>query len=546
MKSSANHSEHGGRASADTTHGCGEDLVKQLKENRRLQAVLARQRERELVDQRAHDAAAQHLMDTDPQGHIEMMKPLQERKALVRELPTAVLRHEAALHQELERNCPPDVRVNPLSHGILMARHVVAEKWVHVPVALLGMWLIFSPSVLAHERGALAWSDLVSGALAITFALFSFQGRVWAPWAAAVLGLWVAFAPLAFWASTPAAYANDSLVGTLIVAFSLIIPMRTEMGGSAVPPDWTYNPSTWRQRAPLVVLAAVSFVLSRYMASFQLGHIPSAWDPIFGNGTERVLTSDVSRMFPISDAGLGAYTYLIELLSALMGDERRWRTMPWMVAMFGIVVVPLGIVSTVLVMLQPVAVGAWCTLCLVTALFMLVMVALSLDEVVAMIQFLVIARRKGQSAWRLFWTGGTLEPEETPLEIVRPRPKRPWSEMFWGTSVSWPLLSAGLIGTWVMASPSVFGTRGPAFEYETILGALVVVTAFVAWAEVTRAIRFGNLLLGVAIAVGGVLFSEVPLLARLSDVVFGVALVALSVPRGPVHDRYGTWDPFVV
>lgn len=41
--------------------------------------------------------------------------------------------------------------------------------------------------------------------------------------------------------------------------------------------------------------------------------------------------------------------------------------MPWMVVMFGIFVVPLGIVSIVLVMLQPIGVGAWCALCLIAA-----------------------------------------------------------------------------------------------------------------------------------------------------------------------------------
>lgn len=35
--------------------------------------------------------------------------------------------------------------------------------------------------------------------------------------------------------------------------------------------------------------------------------------------------------------------------------------MPWMVAFFGILVVPLGIVSITLIILQALAVGAWCT-----------------------------------------------------------------------------------------------------------------------------------------------------------------------------------------
>jgi hypothetical protein len=64
------------------------------------------------------------------------------------------------------------------------------------------------------------------------------------------------------------------------------------------------------------------------MAAYQLGYIDSIWEPFFsgvaGNGTQTILTSDVSKAWPISDAGLGAATYLIEVLSTFMGDQRRW------------------------------------------------------------------------------------------------------------------------------------------------------------------------------------------------------------------------------
>lgn len=62
----------------------------------------------------------------------------------------------------------------------------------------------------------------------------------------------------------------------------------------------------------------MSFLAARYMAAFQLGHIKSAWDPFFGDATEKVLESDVSRTWPVSDAGLGATTYALEVLMGLM------------------------------------------------------------------------------------------------------------------------------------------------------------------------------------------------------------------------------------
>lgn len=524
-------------------------LMTHLQEMRVLQAVLGREYDREMAEQRQHDAHVRRLMETDPAGHIEAMRPMQERKALVRELPEALLRHETELYQEIERLRPPTA-VTELAHGPVMAWHVLAEHWVHIAVMPLGAWLVFSPSALAYPSRALAWNDMISGVLVLLFAVLSMKGLPWAPWANAAVGLWVAFAPLAFWAPDPASYANDTLVGILIAAFSVIIPMRSEMPGPEVPPGWTYNPSTWAQRAPVIALATVGFFLARYMASFQLGHTPAAWDPIFGQGTELVLTSAVSQAFLVSDAGLGAYTYLLELLSAVMGDRRRWRTMPWMVAMFGIVVIPLGITSVVLIMLQPVAVGAWCTICLITALFMLIMVAVSLDEVLAMIQFLVVGKRAGASPWRLFWMGGTLPKPVEDIGLSR-RPATSgavgfWNEMFLGASFSWPLLVSAVVGAWVMAAPWAFGTTGPAFRFESVIGALAVVTAFVAWAEVTRVLRGINVLIGLAIAIAAWLFPDVSLPARLSDLVAGLLLVALSVPRGRIQDRYGSWDPFIV
>ena len=57
--------------------------------------------------------------------------------------------------------------------------------------------------------------------------------------------------------------------------------------------------------------------------------------------------------------------------------------MPWAVLLFCVLVVPVGVVSIVLVVLQPLAVGAWCGLCLFTAVTTVLMVSPAVDEVVA-------------------------------------------------------------------------------------------------------------------------------------------------------------------
>jgi len=547
-------------ASTRTPHGThkmamperAEDLppgFEHLQELRGLQSLLERERQREFAEQRRHDSEAQQLMDTDPRGHIEMMRPMQERNALVRELPEALLKHEAEVFQQIERSRKGKSgkagEVKELDMGVLMARHVAMEPWAHLAVMTLGAWLVASPAALGYSSRALAWSDIVSGVLIMAFGALSARQRLWAPWANTLIGLWLMFAPLAFWTRDAAAYANDTLLGALVIGFAIIIPMRTDMPGEDIPPGWTYNPSTWPQRAPIIGLALLSFFMARYMAAFQLEHIPSAWDPLFGKGTEVVLTSNVSRAFPISDAGLGAYTYMIEILSGLMGDVRRWRTMPWMVALFGFAVVPLGITSVVLIMLQPVAVGAWCTMCLVSALLMLIMVTLSLDEIVASVQFLIIGRRAGLSAWRLFWVGGDVSRPIEERGLERRRGRR-WTEMLSGAGVPRTLFVSAVIGAWLLAAPSVLGTTGTAADVEIILGALVVTIAFIAFAEVGRGARFINVLLGLAIVLTPWLLAGASPAARLSDLVAGALLIALSVPRGLIRNRYGGWDPFIV
>ncbi|MEX0880678.1 MAG: vitamin K epoxide reductase family protein [Thermoanaerobaculia bacterium] len=520
--------------------------VERLEQLRVLQATLEPAFEQELASQRKHDAEAQRLMDTDPQGHIEMMRMPQEHAAAVRELPARILREEANLYASLAPALEADRAKSRPEPGVVMAGHIAMERWTQAALLSLGFWLAASPFALGYRSAALTWSDVASGLLVIALAAFALSGRRWAPWVSCIVGLWVMFAPLVFWAPDAAAYANETLAGALVVTFALLVPMRMKMEGPDVPVGWTYSPSSWLQRAPVIALAFVAFYLSRYMAAFQLGHIKSAWDPFFGDGTERILTSDVSRAFPVSDAGLGAYAYMIEILSGFMGDARRWRTMPWMVALFGIAVVPLGIISTVLIILQPLAVGAWCTFCLISGALMLIMVALSLDEIVAMVQFLMQSKRAGRSAWRTFWVGGDVLPGLRE-DVLLTRPKGGgWRQMIWGSSVPWNLLLAAFVGVWLMAAPAALDSVGLAAHSDHLLGALVVVVAAVAMAEVGRAARFLNILLALAIIAAPWVLPGASLVARLNDLAAGLIVIGLSLRRGPIRGRYGAWNRYVV
>ena len=439
---------------------------------------------------------------------------------------------------------PADARVT-MAHG-------GGAVWPHFANMTLGLWLITGAFALGLSR-ALQASDVVSGALVILLAGLSLSRRpfwrLWAPWVNSLVGLWLLFAPLVFWAPTAAAYSNDTLVGALVVVFAILapgMPMAPGMNmepGPDVPPGWSYNPSSWPQRAPVIALALVGFFLSRQMTAFQLGHVASLTDPFFGLGTVRVLTSDVSRAFPIPDAGLGAVAYMVEFLMGFMGDKRRWRTMPWMVTFFGILVVPLGVVSITLIVLQPLAVGAWCTPCLVAAAAMLIMITLTLDEVVGMCQFLVQARREGQPLWRTFWLGGTLR------QAPDPGPVRPdvvdAKAMVWGVALPWNLLLTAGLGVWLMLAPTVLGIAGAAAHSDHLVGALIVTTAVIALADVGRAMRFLNILFGAwVIAAPWVLGGATPA-SRWSDAIAAGLVILLSLPRGSVGERYGTWDRFI-
>ncbi len=45
--------------------------------------------------------------------------------------------------------------------------------------------------------------------------------------------------------------------------------------GPVVPPGWSYNPSNWTQRIPIIALAVVGLLyVSRCLAGYQLGYIP--------------------------------------------------------------------------------------------------------------------------------------------------------------------------------------------------------------------------------------------------------------------------------
>lgn len=408
-----------------------------------------------------------------------------------------------------------------------------ATLWAHFVNVFLGFWLLSSALSFPVAPYSLFLSDLISSLFLIVFGLLSLSYRIYlAPFIVALTGLWLSMAPLLFWAENSFSYNNDTIIGALAIAFSLLIPgmpHTMEEKGHGIPPGWRYNPSSWIQRIPIIALAFLGWMISKALAAYQLGYVDTIWDPVFGSGTKDVITSNISKMLPVPDAGLGALAYTLEVLLGCKGGEARWRTMPWLVVFFTFLVVPLGIVTILLVVSQPLVVGAWCFLCLITATSMLLMVLLTLDEMIAVFEFLIAAKREGQSLWRVFWRGGDIKGtkedrvtpsfSENPLTLIKT----------WHFGLSFPLtlVASVTLGVFLMLTPYLFSLEGGIGNVDHLVGALVIVIGSLAFVDRARKVRYALLALALVLFMAPWFYGG----AILLHVVVGAALAVLTIFR---------------
>lgn len=176
---------------------------------------------------------------------------------------------------------------------------------------------------------------------------------------------------------------------------------------------------------------------------------------------------------------------------------------------------------------------------------MLTMVPATLDEVAAMIQFMVQAKREGKPMWRTFWLGGVVMGEKddrlTPFDW-----SNPVSSMFlpWLAS-NWNLLISMGLGVWLLFAPYVLGTTAIASDSDRLLGALVVTFTAIAVAEVARPVRFLNILFGAWLVIAPFLLAGYTPAAFVNGIVTGFALIILTFPTGRVRGRYGSWNHYI-
>ena len=453
---------------------------------------------------------------------------------------------------------PEQVR---LRHEQLLRGEHGAHRWAHLVNAALAIWLITQPPLIGVEEPWLARTEIALGLALLPFALLSLAWTMrWARWACAAIGVLVMAAPFLFWTSNPAAYLSDTLVGGLI--FGLAVGTRPEVGptplaatgGPMIPAGWSYNPSSWTQRLPIILLALVGLQVSRYLAAYQLGHVETVWEPFFAgsladprNGTEEIITSHVSRAWPVSDAAVGGYTYMLEILTGIVGSRARWRTMPWLVLLFGLMIAPLGITSIIFIIIQPIEIGTWSTLALIAAAAMLIQIPYSLDELIATLQFMRRRVATGRSWLRVFLfgdrdEGGEMEAED---ELAAPAGKLLRDMWTGGVSLPWNLAAAAAIGLWLLFTRLSLGADGTMANADHLIGSLALTFISLAAAEVARALRLLLVPLGLALFATPFLYGA-DSAQVISSAACGLGLILLSLRRGPIRARYGAWEKLIV
>lgn len=412
----------------------------------------------------------------------------------------------------------------------------------------LGLWQLAFPLTFSHfcpDCFQMTISDIAMGAAIIVFGILSSISLypLASAWLVGLTGLWLQLSPLIFWSHFPLSYLNDTLVGAIAIVFAFQLAKGPAKSSSTndCPKGWSYNPSSWKHRIPTVGLAMICWFLARYMATYQLGYITQIWDPFFSDGTLKVITSNISKSFPISDAGLGALFYTLEALLGWQGDHRRWATMPWLVFSFAFLIIPVGIVSIVLIILQPVDVGTWCSWCLATALCMLTMIVLTAGEFAATLQFLNESVRNGESFWRTFWKG------ERQSADIKTKPLVKQSDG-WGISFHPNLIIGAIAGIVLLFLPAFFHYQDRLAMSDYIVGPILFAISVVSMAEVFFTLRYGLVATGIWLLIAPWILAENPVgFAIILHLLIGIWLI-LSVVlwKAKIRESYGTWESLII
>ena len=164
-----------------------------------------------------------------------------------------------------------------------------------------------------------------------------------------------------------------------------------------IPPGWHHNPTSWRRRGALSVLAGAGFLIALYLTLYQWDAWSNVWDPFFDSRPVLDLTE------PVPDAFAGVLAYGLEVALLAIGGRDRWRSLPWACLLLGAVLAGGVVVSVVLIVIQATVVGGWCTLCLASAAISFALFAFGFGEARAAWQHVQRACRLGVPFGDAFW-----------------------------------------------------------------------------------------------------------------------------------------------
>jgi hypothetical protein len=126
-------------------------------------------------------------------------------------------------------------------------------------------------------------------------------------------------------------------------------------------------------------------------------------------------------------------------------------------------------------------------------------------------------------------------------------PEALWQDARRGMSLPWTLLASMAIGAFLMFTRLALGSSGAMANSDHLIGSLTITVAIIATAEVARALRLVNVVLGAWLLVAPWVLAGHSTVATVVSLVLGLALMALSLPRGRrTQEHYAGWDRYIV
>ena len=159
--------------------------------------------------------------------------------------------------------------------------------------------------------------------------------------------------------------------------------------------------------------------------------------------------------------------------------------------------------------------------------------------------------RRGRNGLAVFFRGDTdtmpsgTEGRSAEFDEFAQRPGAVLHSMLaGGVNLPWNLGLAAFIGLALLFTRLWPGAEGNLAHAHHVIGSLVLTVVSIAAAEVARPVRWLNVLLGAGLIASPFMFAG-NTSTLVCCVVAGLALMVLSIRRGPVCEQYGAWDRMI-